>query len=321
MLRIRQQEGWAVVTGIMIVSLMIAFGTVMGMQFDGGGSSTMVARMPGDQNVRVMNSPSDGIERRVANALLVYSDAPDGPPARLYSTPQVVPAMPSSEPDLSPALIEQLAQSPEKLVLGGEEREMTIMFSDVRGFTTISESFKSDPQGLTTLMNRFLTPLTNAILDRKGTMVARTGLVFALGFEDVSQDALRRASQGEVVIMTDDKEERVRALVRLDEFGGLYLYVGRFIEPRVLAHRDETHRAAAQYERLEGQRSGFQITFAAIYILVEMLFLASAISIGIHFAAQLADPISRLVGAAGITPQHFFYHVVSVTPDPAETAD
>jgi adenylate cyclase len=71
---------------------------------------------------------------------------------------------------LSPALVEQLAQSPEKLVLGGEEREMTIMFSDVRGFTAISESYKRDPQGLTALMNRFLTPLTNAILARKGTI-------------------------------------------------------------------------------------------------------------------------------------------------------
>jgi adenylate cyclase len=69
---------------------------------------------------------------------------------------------------MSPVLVEQLAQSPEKLVLGGEEREMTIMFSDVRGFTTISESYKHDPQGLTALMNRFLTPLTNAILARKG---------------------------------------------------------------------------------------------------------------------------------------------------------
>jgi adenylate cyclase len=69
---------------------------------------------------------------------------------------------------MSPALVEQLAQSPEKLVLGGEERELTIMFSDVRGFTTISESYKHDPQGLTALMNRFLTPLTNAILARKG---------------------------------------------------------------------------------------------------------------------------------------------------------
>jgi len=71
---------------------------------------------------------------------------------------------------LSPALVEQLAQSPERLVLGGEEREMTIMFSDVRGFTAISETYKSDPQGLTKLMNRFLTPLTNAILARKGTI-------------------------------------------------------------------------------------------------------------------------------------------------------
>jgi len=71
---------------------------------------------------------------------------------------------------LSPTLVEQLAQSPEKLVLGGEEREMTILMSDVRGFTTISESYKDDPQGLTSLMNRLLTPLTNAIISHAGTI-------------------------------------------------------------------------------------------------------------------------------------------------------
>ncbi|MBR0873691.1 adenylate/guanylate cyclase domain-containing protein [Bradyrhizobium tropiciagri] len=71
---------------------------------------------------------------------------------------------------MSPALVEQLAQAPERLVLGGEERDMTIMFSDMRGFTSISETYKSDPQGLTALMNRFLTPLSNAILARKGTI-------------------------------------------------------------------------------------------------------------------------------------------------------
>ena len=71
---------------------------------------------------------------------------------------------------LSPTLVAQLTQSPEKLVLGGEQRTMTIMFSDVRGFTTISEMYKDDPQGLTSLMNSFLTPLTNAIIDRKGTI-------------------------------------------------------------------------------------------------------------------------------------------------------
>jgi adenylate cyclase len=71
---------------------------------------------------------------------------------------------------LSPTLVEQLANAPERLVLGGETREMTILFSDVRGFTSISETFKDDPQGLTKLMNRLLTPLTNSIIDRKGTI-------------------------------------------------------------------------------------------------------------------------------------------------------
>ena len=71
---------------------------------------------------------------------------------------------------ISPALVEQLVRAPEKLTLGGVEREMTIMFSDVRGFTTISETYRHDPQGLTTFMNRLLTPLTNAIIDHKGTI-------------------------------------------------------------------------------------------------------------------------------------------------------
>lgn len=71
---------------------------------------------------------------------------------------------------LSPALVEQLAHSPERLVLGGEQRILTVMFLDVRGFTTISELYKDDPQGLISLMNRLLTPLTNAIINRKGTI-------------------------------------------------------------------------------------------------------------------------------------------------------
>jgi len=71
---------------------------------------------------------------------------------------------------LSPDLVEQLAEDPDRLVLGGETRDMTILFSDVRGFTTISESYKSDPQGLTTLINRLLTPLSNAVMDTGGTI-------------------------------------------------------------------------------------------------------------------------------------------------------
>ena len=137
-----------------------------------------------------------------------------------------------------------------------------------------------------------------AILDSKGKVMARVGLVFELGVEDLGQDALRRARDGDVVIMTDDQEERVRALVSLGGFSDLYLYVGRFIEPNVLAHRSETLKAAEQYEQLEGKRAGLQITFSVIFILVALLFLAAAVAVGISIAAQLADPISRLVGAA-----------------------
>ena len=71
---------------------------------------------------------------------------------------------------LSPTLVEQLANSPKRLVLGGEIRNMTILFSDVRGFTALSETFGEDPKGLTALMNRLLTPLTNAIVGRNGTV-------------------------------------------------------------------------------------------------------------------------------------------------------
>ncbi len=71
---------------------------------------------------------------------------------------------------VSPDLVEQLSNEPGALALGGETKELTLLFSDVRGFTTISESYKSDPQGLTRLMNQFLTVLSNAILSQNGTI-------------------------------------------------------------------------------------------------------------------------------------------------------
>ncbi len=69
---------------------------------------------------------------------------------------------------LSPSLVEELANHPERLVLGGEMREMTVLFSDIRGFTALSEKF--DAQGLTRFMNRYLTPMTDVILARGGTV-------------------------------------------------------------------------------------------------------------------------------------------------------
>jgi adenylate cyclase len=126
---------------------------------------------------------------------------------------------------LSPQLVEQLARSPERLVLGGEERRMTILFSDVRGFTTISEHFKDDPQGLTRLMNRFLTPLTNAIIERKGTIDKYIGDAIMAFWNAPVDDAEQEANACDAAL---EMQARAAALnVELkreaDANGGLYM--------------------------------------------------------------------------------------------------
>jgi adenylate cyclase len=71
---------------------------------------------------------------------------------------------------LSPALVEKLQKDPSLLKLGGETRELSIMFTDVRGFTTISEHYGSDVQGLTQIMNRYMTAMTAKIIQNEGTL-------------------------------------------------------------------------------------------------------------------------------------------------------
>jgi adenylate cyclase len=71
---------------------------------------------------------------------------------------------------LSPALVEKLQKNPELLRLGGESRELSIMFTDVRGFTSISEHYGKNVQGLTEIMNRYMTAMTAKILENEGTL-------------------------------------------------------------------------------------------------------------------------------------------------------
>jgi adenylate cyclase len=69
---------------------------------------------------------------------------------------------------MAPALVERLADDPSRLKLGGETRDMTLLFSDVRGFTGISEGL--DAEELTRFLNSLFTPLSNIILDEQGTI-------------------------------------------------------------------------------------------------------------------------------------------------------
>tara|TARA_R110002167_G_scaffold359811_1_gene576784 strand:- start:8135 stop:10165 length:2031 start_codon:yes stop_codon:yes gene_type:complete len=71
---------------------------------------------------------------------------------------------------LSPSVVKLLQKNPNQLQLGGNTRELTILFSDLRDFTTLSEQFKSNPQELTTLINKYLTPMTGCVIENSGTV-------------------------------------------------------------------------------------------------------------------------------------------------------
>ena len=71
---------------------------------------------------------------------------------------------------LAPAMVQKLQKNPDLLKLGGETRNMTFLFCDIRGFTPISEKYKGNPEGLTKLINRFLTKMTDVIISHGGTI-------------------------------------------------------------------------------------------------------------------------------------------------------
>ncbi len=136
------------------------------------------------------------------------------------------------------------------------------------------------------------------VFERSGRIVARAPLSFGLEFDSIPISAMNRAADGEVVFLTSDTDDRVRALIRLDRIVDSYLYVGRFVDARVLGHVERTKRAVAEYERLEGERSGIEITFLMIFIVVTLLLLMAAVWFGLSLATRFVRPISGLIGAA-----------------------
>jgi two-component system, NtrC family, nitrogen regulation sensor histidine kinase NtrY len=131
-----------------------------------------------------------------------------------------------------------------------------------------------------------------------GQMVARSSLALGLELERVPPDVFEQAANGELVVLTSEADDRVRALVRLDNFLDAYLYVGRFVDARVLDYMERTRQAIDEYRALELRRSGIQVTFAMIFGVVALLLLLAAVRVGLAFANRLAMPISRLIAAA-----------------------
>jgi two-component system nitrogen regulation sensor histidine kinase NtrY len=140
------------------------------------------------------------------------------------------------------------------------------------------------------------------VFDSSFRVLARTGLSFAMQRSQIPIQSVEKARKGGVALLRSESDDRVRALVRLDSMGDLlpdtFLYVGRFVEPGVLQHVERAQAALTEYQQLEVARSGIEITFVLIFVVVALLLLLAAVWIGLYFATQLVRPISLLIGAA-----------------------
>jgi adenylate cyclase len=100
---------------------------------------------------------------------------------------------------LAPALVERLAADPSALRLGGESREITVLFCDIRGFTTLAEHLQAQPERLTMILHRLMEPLSQAVLAENGTIDKYIGdclMAFWNAPLDVPDHAARAVAAG-----------------------------------------------------------------------------------------------------------------------------
>lgn len=122
---------------------------------------------------------------------------------------------------LAPAMVKKLQKNPELLQLGGDTKTMTYLFSDIRGFTPISEQFKTDPQGLGKLINRYMTPMTDLVMQKEGTIDKYIGDALMaiwgapLDIENHAQLAIETAQEMEVELAKLNKELKADGLMEL----------------------------------------------------------------------------------------------------------
>ncbi len=146
----------------------------------------------------------------------------------------------------------------------------------------------------------FMRGLDEAVIFEPDTreVVAKAGLMADAGPGKISSGAIEAARTGEVPVLSNGTDTEVRALVMLNSTPSLMMMIERPVDPHILAHMHLTEDAVAQYQRLDANRAGLQVTFALIFALVALLVLAAAISIGLVLANQIARPVGWLMLAA-----------------------
>ncbi|MFP6699683.1 MAG: PAS domain-containing sensor histidine kinase [Alphaproteobacteria bacterium] len=136
------------------------------------------------------------------------------------------------------------------------------------------------------------------VFTRNGAVLGRTFLSLSAALDELPMQRLAGVSRSDPLIFESDRDDQVRALVRLDGYLDAYLFVARFVDPVVLNHVETTRAVVREYEALEGARTDIQLTSALIFIVVALMLLMAAIWLGLTFANRLVGPVRGLMVAA-----------------------
>ena len=133
-------------------------------------------------------------------------------------------------------------------------------------------------------------------------------------------EAISQADKtGEIVLIPPGRGGNlIRALMKLQGYPGDYIYIYRLISPTVIDQLTKTRDAKAEYDLLQQQRVGVQLTFALVYALVALIFLLAAIWAGMWFSDRLVQPIVRLLNASRDVARGDFNAKVTVIEGPGD---
>jgi two-component system nitrogen regulation sensor histidine kinase NtrY len=138
------------------------------------------------------------------------------------------------------------------------------------------------------------------MVDGSGQIIAQSEYSFSYDTNQASvpPEVFDEARQKDVVLMIGAGDNRIRAIAKIPSFIDAFLLVGRFVDPNVLDRIDKARRAVDAYESLEGERSGIVITFVMIFVLISVVLLLAAVTLGLMVATRLVQPVSQLITGA-----------------------
>ena len=133
-------------------------------------------------------------------------------------------------------------------------------------------------------------------------------------------DAISQADKtGEIVLIPPGRGGNlIRALMKLQGYPGDYIYIYRLISPTVIDQLTKTRDAKAEYDLLQKQRVGVQLTFGLVYALVALIFLLAAIWAGMWFSDRLVAPVVRLLNASRDVARGDFNAKVKIIDGPGD---